>query len=94
MVEKEGVQGLSTFARNHKRASRNCPEKCYKLNRCIYGAPSANHEFKMLFQEAHVKGCGLTLSEVEPSIYVRILVDADDIVTDWLIVYVWTDDAR
>ena len=105
MVEKEGEQGLKQFARNHKRASRENPKTCYKLNQCVYGSPSANHEFEMLFQAAHIggtnkesgehtKGCGLTLSEVEPSIYVKILVDDEDVVIDWLIVYVWTDDAR
>ena len=59
----------------------------------------------MLFQAAHLngskgdngkqtKGCGLTLSEVEPSVCVKILVDENDVVIDSLIVYVWTDDAR
>ena len=73
MVEKEGEQGLKQFARNHKRASRDNPKTCYKLNQCVYGSPSANHEFEMLFQAAHIggtnkesgehtKGCGLTLS--------------------------------
>ena len=94
LVNKEGEQGLKRFARNHKKASRDNPTHCYKLNQCIYGSRSANHEFEMLFQNAHVKGCGLTLSEVEPSIYVKIVVDANDLVVDWLIVYVWTDDAR
>ena len=40
------------------------------------------------------RGCGHALSEVEASIYVKILVDGNDVVIDWLIVYVWTDDAR
>ena len=105
LVDEQGEQGLRKFAREHKRASRENPKTCYKLNQCVYGSPSANHEFEMLFQAAHIggvkgktgektKGCGLTLSEVEPSIYVKILVDENDIVEDWLIVYVWTDDAR
>jgi len=105
VVHKKGDQGLKAFARNHKRESRNNPKFCYKLNQCIYGSPSANHEFEMLFQAAHLggskgkdgkqtKGCGLTLSEVEPSVYVKILVDGNDIVVDWLIVLIWTDDAR
>ncbi len=34
-----------------------------------------NHEWEMLFQDAHVNKCGLTLSEVEPSLFVKIRVD-------------------
>ena len=93
LVSDRGEQGLKTFARRHKKASRDNPSHCYKLNQCIYGSRSANHEFEMLFQQAHV-ACGLSLSEVEPSIYVKIVVDNNDLVVDWLIVYVWTDDAR
>ncbi len=60
----------------------------------IYGAPSANHEWEMLFQHSHVNGCGLTLSEVEPSLYVKIEVDENDEVSGWMIANVWTDDVR
>jgi hypothetical protein len=72
LVEKEGMNGLRKFAAAHKRESRVNPKECYRLNSSIYGAPSANHEWDMLFQNAHVNGCGMTISEVEPSLYVRI----------------------
>jgi hypothetical protein len=62
MIEKDGVQGLKRFAAAHKRESRINPTTCYQLNSSIYGAPSANHEWDMLFQAAHVDKCGLTLS--------------------------------
>ena len=39
----------------------------------------------MLFQSAHVEACGLTLSEVEPSPYVKVVVDDSDCAKDWLI---------
>jgi hypothetical protein len=94
LVEKEGVIGLKKFAAMHKRESRVNPKTCYKLNSSIYGAPSANHEWDMLFQNAHVEGCGLTLSEVEPSLYVRIETDDNDNVVEWMIVHIWTDDVR
>ena len=48
----------------------------------------------MLFQAAHVKKCGLTLSEVEPSLYLKIEVDENDKVVEWMIATVWTDDVR
>jgi hypothetical protein len=94
LVSKDGEDGLKKFAAAHKRESRSNPKTCYSLNSSIYGAPSANHEWEMLFQHAHVNGCGLTLSEVEPSLYVKIEVDENDEVTGWMIANIWTDDVR
>jgi hypothetical protein len=94
LVEKEGEAGLKKFASAHKKESRVNPKTCYKLNSSIYGAPSANHEWEMLFQAAHVKHCGMTLSEVEPSLYLKIEVDENDNVTEWMIATIWTDDVR
>jgi hypothetical protein len=94
LVEKEGEEGLRKFAAAHKRESRANPKSCYQLNSSIYGAPSANHEFEMLFQNVHINKCGLTLSEVEPSLYVKIQVDEKDEVTGWLLMTIWTDDVR
>ncbi len=68
LVQKDGVEGLKEFALIHKKESRSNPKTCYRLNSSIYGAPSANHEWEMLFQHAHVNECSLTLSEVEPSL--------------------------
>jgi hypothetical protein len=82
LVEKEGEAGLKKFASTHKKESRVNPKTCYKLNSSIYGAPSANQEWEMLFQAAHVKHCGLTLSEVKPSLYLKIEVDENDNVTE------------
>jgi hypothetical protein len=36
----------------------------------------------------------MTLSEIEPSLYVKIEVDDDDQVIDWIIANIWTDDVR
>jgi hypothetical protein len=94
MVEKEGVAGLKKFAAAHKRESRSNPKTCYRLNSSIYGAPSANHEWDLMFQGAHINGCGLTLSEIEPSLYVRIETNEDDEVVEWMIANIWTDDVR
>jgi hypothetical protein len=94
LVSKEGEEGLKKFAAAHKKESRSNPKTCYRLNSSIYGAPSANHEWEMLFQHAHVNGCGLSLSEIEPSLYVKIEVDESDSVTGWMIANVWTDDVR
>ncbi len=49
LIEKDGEDGLKRFSAAHKRESRNNPKQCYKLNSSIYGAPSANHEWEMLF---------------------------------------------
>jgi hypothetical protein len=62
LYEKEGEQGLNKFSAAHKKESRVNPKTCYLLNSSIYGAPSANHEWDMLFQTAHVGKCGITLS--------------------------------
>ena len=94
LLKSEGDEGLRKFAAQHKRESRSNPKQCYRLNSSIYGAPSANHEFEMLFQDAHINKCGLTLSEVEPSLYVKIQVDKDDNVSGWLLATIWTDDVR
>jgi hypothetical protein len=94
LIAKDGTDGLKRFAAAHKRESRSQPKTCYRLNSSIYGAPSANHEWEMLFQHSHVNGCGLTLSEVEPSLYVKVEVDEKDEVTGWMIANVWTDDVR
>jgi hypothetical protein len=48
----------------------------------------------MLFQGAHVNKCGLTLSEVEPSLYVKMNTNDKDEVVEWMIAVIWTDDVR
>ena len=73
----------------NKRASPVNPKKCSKLKSSIYGAPGANHEWGMLFQSAHIETCGLTLSEVEPSLHVKIFVDEANCVVNWLICKIW-----
>ncbi len=93
-MEKDGAEGLKRFAAAHKKESRSNPKACYKLNSSIYGAPSANHEWEMLFQHAHVNKCGMSLSEVEPSLYINMEVDDEDQVVDWIIANIWTDDVR
>jgi hypothetical protein len=48
----------------------------------------------MLFQAAHVDKCGLTLSEVEPSLYVKLETDDKGDVVEWMMATIWTDDVR
>ncbi len=59
LVKKDGTDGLKKFAAAHKRESRTNPKTCYRLNSSIYGAPSANHEWEMLFQHSQLMGVGL-----------------------------------
>jgi len=42
----------------------------------------------------HINECGMTFNEVEPSLFVRIEVDSNDTVVEWLIAKIWTDDVR
>ena len=48
----------------------------------------------MLIHSVHTKHCGCNQTEVEPSIYVRIVVDNDDRVTGFLIAAAFVDDLR
>ena len=88
LVAKEGPDGLKRFASKHKRDSRINPKQCMRLKKSVYGNPGAGHSFEMLLQGTHIKKCGMTQSEVEPSIYMRIQVDSDDKVVEYLVAYV------
>ena len=94
LVEDRGEEGLKQFARKHKRDGRCNPKQVYKCNSSIYGAPSAGHEFEMLMHSVHTKACGLTQTQPEPSLYVRIVVDEDNVVEGYLIVAIYVDDVR
>ena len=48
----------------------------------------------MLIHSVHTKVCGCTQTEVEPSIYVRIVVDGNDRVTGYLVAAAFVDDLR
>ena len=85
---------MRKFAAKHKRDSRMNPTHCLKIQRGIYGNPSAGHAFEMLLRGAHVKGAKMTQSDLEPSIYIRILVDENDVVTDYVVAYVYVDDCN
>ena len=85
---------MKQFARKHKRDSRSNPKQVYKCNSSIYGAPSAGHNFEMLMHSVHTKACGLTQTQPEPSLYVRIVVDENDVVVGYLIVAIYVDDVR
>jgi hypothetical protein len=34
------------------------------------------------------------VSEIEPSLYIKMVVDGEDNVIDWIIANIWTDDIR
>jgi hypothetical protein len=55
LVQSEGVEGLTKFAREHKKDGRRNPKHVYRCNSSIYGAPSAGHEFEMLMHSVHTK---------------------------------------
>ena len=52
LVNKEGPEGLRKFAAKHKRDSRINPTHCSKIQRGVYGNPSAGHAFEMLLRGA------------------------------------------
>ena len=94
LVEKHGDDGLKKFAAKHRRESRVNPSHVYKLNSSVYGNAGAGHEFEMLIQSVHLKTCGCTQTQPEPSMYVKIVVDKNDKVTGYLIAAAYTDDIR
>ena len=77
-----------------KKDSRVNPKRVLRLNSHIYGSPEAGHAFEMLMHSLHTKTCGLTQTQPEPSMFVKIVVDDNDEVDGYLLVIAWTDDVR
>ena len=94
MVAKEGVVGLRRFSGKMKRESRQFPRVILLLKSSVYGIPDGGQAFAMLMQSVHIKKCGMTQCEMDPSIYVRIDYDDDDKVRNYIIAITWTDDVR
>ncbi len=66
----------------------------YKCNSSIYGNLSAGAEFEKLMHHAHSQVAGLTQTQPEPSMFVKIKVDDNDVVVGYLIVIAFVDDVR
>jgi hypothetical protein len=94
LQEKEGMAGVKRFARNHRKQYRANPKQVYKCNSSIYGNLSADAEFEKLMHHAHIQVAGLTQTQTEPSMFVKIKVDDNDVVVGYLIVIVFVDDVR
>lgn len=94
IVAEQGEEGLRKFAKEHKRNSRSNPKKVLKCQSSIYGSPGAGHEFEMLMHSVHTKTAGMTQTQPEPSIFVRIRVDKNDEVVGYVVAMAWTDDVR
>ncbi len=92
--ETEGMAGIKRFARNHRKQYRANPKQVYKCNSSIYGNLSAGAEFEKLMHHAHIQVCGMTQTQPEPSMFVKIKVDDNDIVIGCLIVIAFVDDVR
>ena len=90
----EGIQGIKNLARNFKREYRASPTKVYKCNSSIYGNQSAGMEFEKLMNSVHIDTAKMTQTQPEPSMYVRIKVDKNDIVIGYLVVIAFVDDVR
>ena len=65
-----------------------------KINTAVCGIPDAGQAFAMLMFGLHIKHCGMTQCDIDPSIYSKYEVDKDGKVKDYLIVITWTDDVR
>ena len=94
LLEKEGEEGIRKFAARHKKDSRTNPDKVLRANSSIYGGPGCGHEWEMLVHGLHTKDCGCMQTAPEPSMFVRIVVDDEDVVVGYLIAMAWTDDLR
>ena len=94
LMETEGIEGIKKFASKHKKDSRLNPREVYRCDAAIYGGPGCGHAFEMLIHNVHTDTCGCTQTAVEPSIFVRIVVDKEDVVVGYLVAAAWTDDLR
>jgi hypothetical protein len=94
MLKTDGEEAFKAFVRQQKPSRRGRPERCWKLNSAVYGVPDAGQAFAMLMQAIHVKKCGMTQTDIDPSIYMRVYEDAEGKVEDYIICITWTDDVR
>ncbi len=94
IYKADGIQGIKKFARNYKREYRATLTKVYKCNSSIYGNQSAGMEFEKLMNSVHLETAKMTQTQPEPSMYVKIKVDSNDIVIGYLIVIAFVDDVR
>jgi hypothetical protein len=95
----QGIKGIKEFSRNQKKERRWKPEVVLELKSSTYGIPDAGQAFAMFMQGLHIKKCGLTQCEVDPSIYYKIEEGSSDqgqelVVKDFLIAITWVDDVR
>lgn len=94
LIDEEGPEGLKKFAAQQKRESRNQPKTVLSLDSAVYGLPDGGQSFAMLMQALHIKTCGMTQCEVDPSIYVKVKEDNNGRVMSYMIAITWTDDVR
>ena len=94
LVEDEGEEGLRRFARNQKRDTRSNPTHVYKCEKSVYGGPGCGNAFEGLMHSVHIKTAGMTQTQPEPSIFVKIKVDTEDKVVGYLVVMFFVDDVR
>jgi hypothetical protein len=90
----EGIQGIKKLARNFKREYRAAPNKVYKCHSSIYGNQSAGMEFEKLMNSVHIVTAKMKQTQPEPSMYLRIKVDSNDIVIGYLVAIAFVDDVR
>eukprot|EP00935_MAST-01C_sp_MAST-1C-sp1_P002836 g2836.t1 len=82
------------FIREHKPNRKVFPTEAWRACSAVYGVPDAGQSFAMEMQALHIKQCGMTQSEIDPSIYYKITEDADGKVIDYIVIVCWTDDVR
>ena len=58
----------------------------------LYGIPDAGQAFAMLMFGLHIKHCGMTQCDVDPSIYSKYELDVNGRTKEYLFVITWTDD--
>ncbi len=87
-------EGIKKLARNHRKEYRANPKQVYKCNSSIYGNLSTGAEFEKLMHHAHIQVAGMTQTQPEPSLFVKIQNDENDVVIGYLIVIAFVDDVR
>jgi hypothetical protein len=94
LVKKEGPDAVKKIARRLKRETRSNPRTVLQINSAVYGIPDAGQAFAMLMQALHIKHCGLTQCQFDPSVYFRYDLDDSGATMDYIFVITWTDDVR
>jgi hypothetical protein len=94
LIKSKGPGALKALSSKLKKETRQQPKTVLQINSAVYGIPDAGQAFAMLMQALHIKKCGLTQCQIDPSIYFSYVLDDHGNTKEYIIVITWTDDVR